>query len=450
MRGSRDQRRTSGALATVRIVRYSFLMTARRILHADADAFFVAVARMADPDGAGKSPLLIVGGRPGSRGVVCSASYETRVFGVRSAMPISQALRLCPDAMCVPVPRQACTATSKAIAAVLSRYTPLVEGASIDEWYLDLSGTEALYAGETLDATARRIRDAVQRETGMWISIGGGSSKLIAKLAAERAKPRPGTGATGVRVVEAGGEGAFMQEFSLAELPGVGPKLQAKLAALGMERVVDVLPHERATLARWVGRRPAEWLWGRVRGIHVTPVEARAPAKQISRETTFDRDVKESATIGGVLRTLSASVAADMRGDKLGARTVTVKLKDSDFTSRHASRTVPEPIESDRAVAEIAVALLAKLRAARMTPARLVGVALGNFVPARDAEQLGLFGAAATAAAKAAGVTSANGANVVTSVPAERPQDRAVSRAVDRVRERFGSEAIRTGAGRRA
>ena len=408
-------------------------MTARRILHADADAFFVAVARMADPDGAGTSPLLIVGGRPGSRGVVCSASYETREFGVRSAMPISQALRLCPDAMCVPVPRQACSATSKAIAAVLARFTPVVEGASVDEWYLDLSGTEALYAGETLEATARRIREAVHRETGIWISVGGGSSKLIAKLAAERAKPRPGTGATGVRVIEEGDEGEFMKEFSLAELPGVGPKLQVKLAAFGMERVMDVLPHERATLARWIGRRPAEWLWGRVRGIHATPVEARAPAKQISRETTFDRDVKESAAIAGVLRALSASVAADLRGEKLGARTVTVKLKDSDFTSRHASRTLPEPIESDRAVAEIAVALLAKLRAARMTPARLVGIALGNLMPARDAEQLGLFGVTA-------GVT----------LPVERAQDRAVSRAVDRVRERFGSEAIRTGAGRRA
>ena len=192
-----------------------------------------------------------------------------------------------------------------------------------------------------------------------------------------------------------------MKEFALAELPGVGPKLQAKLSALGMLRVVDVLPHERATLARWIGRRPAEWLWARARGIHTTPVEARAPAKQISRETTFDRDVKESAAIAAVLRSLSATVAADLRGDKLGARTVTVKLKDSDFTSRHASRTLREPVESDRAVAEIAVALLAKLRAARMTPARLVGVALGNFMPARDAEQLGLFGTSAGSSAGA-------------------------------------------------
>jgi len=291
-------------------------MTARRILHADADAFFVAVARMADPEGAGKATLLIVGGRPGSRGVVCSASWETRAFGVRSAMPIAQALRLCPQAMCVPVPRQACGTTSRAIGAVLARYTPVVEGASIDEWYLDLTGTEALYEHEPLEATARRIRDAVHKETGMWLSIGGGPSKLVAKLAAERAKPRPGTGATGVRIVPDGGEAEFLREFALAELPGVGPKLQAKLASLGMVRVEDVLPHDRTTLARWIGRRPAEWLWARVRGIHTTPVEARASAKQISHETTFSRDVQDTAAIAAILRGLAAKTAASMRGHR--------------------------------------------------------------------------------------------------------------------------------------
>src|SRR3954470_877129 len=121
------------------------MSAARRILLADADAFFVAVARMVDPEGAGKAPLLIVGGSGASRGVVCSASYETRKFGVRSAMPISRALKLCPDAMCVPVPGKACGIKSGEIRAVLHRFAPVVEGASIDEWYMDLSGTEAVY-----------------------------------------------------------------------------------------------------------------------------------------------------------------------------------------------------------------------------------------------------------------------------------------------------------------
>src|ERR671926_43092 len=117
----------------------------RRILLADADAFYVAVARAVDPEGAGRAPLLIVGGSRESRGVVCSASYEVRKFGVRSAMPIARALRLCPQAMCAPVPRRACSIKSAEIRAVLERYAPVVEGASIDEWYLDMGGTEALY-----------------------------------------------------------------------------------------------------------------------------------------------------------------------------------------------------------------------------------------------------------------------------------------------------------------
>src|SRR5678809_1243820 len=136
-------------------------VSARRILLADGDAFYVAVARMVDPGGAGKAPLLIVGGSRESRGVVCSASYETRKYGVRSAMPISRALRLCPDALCVPVPRKACSVKSHEIRAVLERFAPVVEGASIDEWYLDLGGTEGVYH-EPLAESARRIRDAVR------------------------------------------------------------------------------------------------------------------------------------------------------------------------------------------------------------------------------------------------------------------------------------------------
>src|SRR5919107_5030302 len=123
-------------------------MPARRIFLADADAFYVAVARMVDPEGAGKAELLIVGGTRESRGVVCSASYETRKFGVRSAMPISRALRLCPQAVCVPVPRRACSEKSHEIREILERHAPIVEGASIDEWYMDLAGTEQLYAHE--------------------------------------------------------------------------------------------------------------------------------------------------------------------------------------------------------------------------------------------------------------------------------------------------------------
>lgn len=163
----------------------------RRILLADADAFFVAVARLVDPEGAGKAKLLIVGGAPGSRGVVCSASYEARRHGVRSAMPISRALRLCPRAVCVPVPRGACGRKSREIAAVLKRFAPIVQGASIDEWYLDLTGTEGVYRGRTLEEVALAMRAAVLDETGLTVSFGGGTSRLVAKLAVELAKSKP-------------------------------------------------------------------------------------------------------------------------------------------------------------------------------------------------------------------------------------------------------------------
>lgn len=403
-----------------------------RILLADADAFFVAVARSVDPEGAGRAELLIVGGRPGSRGVVCSASYETRAFGVRSAMSIAQALRLCPDATCVPVPRQACSDASRAIRRVLERFTPVVEGASIDEWYLDLTGTEALYHHESLDVTAHRIRKAVHAETGLSLSIGGGPNKLIAKLAAERAKPSRSPRAGGVHIVPDGGEIEFMEGVALAEIPGIGPKLQERLLAVGLRTVRDVLPHELVTLERWVGAGTCAWLHDRVRGVSRTAVEARDRPRQMSREETFASDIGDAARLISELRHLAAKLAGDLRGDGLSARTISVKLRTSDFATYSASRTLAEPVESDRGVAETAVDLLTKLRARHSRPARLVGVSLSNLADGRRAEQLAMFEPGAT----------------IDGVAAERERDRELSRAVDQVRKRFGDDAIRTGAPR--
>lgn len=404
---------------------------AARILLADADAFFVAVARRVDPEGAGRARLLIVGGRPGSRGVVCSASYETRAFGVRSAMPISRALRLCPDAMCVPVPRYACADASRAIRRVLERFTPTVEGASIDEWYLDLSGTEALYRNEPLDLTARRIRAAVIAETGYALSIGGGSNRMIAKLAAERAKPSVAPAAGGVHIVPHGAERGFMETVALAEIPGIGPRTQATLARVGLTRTTDVLAHDAATLARWLGPSTAEWLLARSRGEAGHMVEAHARARRISREETFDRDIEAREDLERELRHLARKVAADLRADELTARTVTVKLRLHDFVARTMSRTFAEPVESDRAIVETALTLLAGLRRRHPAPVRLVGVAVSNFAAARDAEQLGF-------------ALPASGAPAV-----EERRDRDLSRALDRVRERFGEGAIGAGPARR-
>ena len=394
----------------------------RRILLADADAFFVAVARMVDPDGAGKAPLLIVGGAPGSRGVVCSASYETRKFGVRSAMPISRALRLCPDALCVPVPRGECSRKHREIRAVLDRFAPVVQAASIDEWYLDLDGTDALYQGARLEAIAHRIRDAVHHETGLTVSIGGGSSKLVAKLAVEKAKPK--TGATGVHIVPSGGELTFMRQHTLADIPGIGPKTTVRLAERGLRTVDDVLALDDAALSRLVGTSDAAWLAERVRGIDRGEVAEREEARSISRDETFDADLNDDVLLEGELTELVSRAGADLRGDALEARTVTVRIRDTDFRTRQASRTVDEALASDRALYAVARELLRKLRNDRHVPARLLGVALSNFTTP-PAKQLGLFDAPRA--------------------PMETEKDRELSRAVDAVRARFGRDAIAAG-----
>jgi DNA polymerase-4 len=408
---------------------------ARRILLVDADAFFVAVARQEDPEGAGQAPLLIVGGRPGSRGVVCSASYECRTYGVRSAMSIARALTLCPQAMCVPVPRQACSRRSKEIAAVLARLAPVVQASSIDEWYCDLGGTEALYGHEALAATAHRIRTAVREATGLNVSIGGGTSRLIAKMAVEVAKPKPGTDADGVHCVAPGEESAFLARFRLADLPMVGPRFAATLARHGLVDVRDAQAWSRDALVARLGERAGRWLAGRIRGEDDSIVSPRDRQKQVSREETFARDLDDNALIERELLRLAVRVATDLRRQALRARTVTVKLRDRDFSTRTAQRTLGTFIESERSVARTARLLFRQLRGNRTGGIRLIGIALSHFdddpaalrtLPGR---QLGLFAAPPPAA------------DAVVD-PEEGPRERALTRALDRIRDRYGSGAI--------
>lgn len=398
---------------------------ATRILQVDADAFYVQVARLTDPDGAGRADLLLVGGTPQGRGVVTSASYGARRYGVRSGMSTAQALRLCPQATVVGVPRRACSARSRAIVEVLERFTPAVEPASIDEMYLDLSGTERLYGGEPLAATARRIRDAVRRETEITVSIGGGTNRLVAKLAAGRAKPHHTPEADGVIVVPPGEEAAFLATFALADIPGVGPKFDERLAGLGLRTVPDALRQERATLHRWLGTRAGDWLYERIRGHASAAVERRASQKSLSRDETFATDLDDLADLRRELLRLSDRAAADLRADGCRARTVSVRIRDRDFRDRRASRTLPRPVSTDRAVAEIALALLDRLRTARAIPARLLSVSLSQLVRADEPDQGGLFADDEA-------------------VP-ETDRDRRLARALDQVHERYGRRSLERG-----
>lgn len=395
-----------------------------RLLLADCDQMFVAVARLVDPLGAGKAALLVVGGAATSRGVVCSASYEVRAFGVRSGMPIARAARLCPQATFAPVPRRACLEKSRQIRAVLDRWAPQIEAASIDEFYLNLSGTEALYRRERLADTARRIRAEVHATTGLTLSMGGGTNRLVAKLAAERAKPRPGTRGTGVFIVEPGEEAEFLATHRLAEIPGVGSRLQAKLRSFGLTTVPDAVRVPERQLESWLGARTARWIYQRVRGQSAADVEPDGEAKSMSREETFASDIADPDRLDTELLRLTTGLCADLRADGLLARCLTVKLRNNDFTTRQASRTLTSPFESDRVAFTVARELLAALRARRRRPARLVGVAFSRFEPREGAAQLALFDDGFATAL-------------------ETPRDRAIARAVDRVNERFGRDVLR-------
>jgi DNA polymerase IV len=393
----------------------------RRLLLLDCDQFFVQCARLADPEGVARQPLLLVGGSPDGRGVVTSASYETRRFGCRSAMPTAHALRLCPDATVVPVPREMCGRKSREVRTVLQRFTPLVEAASIDEAYLDLTGTEALYRGESLAETALRIQAAVKAETDITVSIGGGTTRVVAKLAAERAKP------AGVHVVAPGDEPKFMADHELRDIPGVGPVLAERLRTMGLVSVRDALGLEASQLESMLGPGRGAWLHERIRGIGSDVVEPESEAKSMSREETFPRDLQDDDELRRELMALAIRVASDLRRQALRARTVTVKIKDGDFRSRTASRTVDHPLESDRAILAVATELLATLRSRRLTGARLLGVAVSHFTPADEGTQLVLFDSGDKASAL------------------ETDRDRRLSRVTDTIRDRFGPGAIRPG-----
>ncbi len=393
----------------------------RRLLLLDCDQFFVQCARLADPDGAGRQPLLLVGGSPEGRGVVTSASYETRVFGCRSAMPTARALQLCPQAKVVPVPGEMCRRKSHEVRAVLQKFTPLVEPASVDEAYLDLTGTEALYHHETLEATARRIQGAVKEETDITVSIGGGPTRIVAKLAAERGKP------AGVHVVDPAAVVEFMKGFELRDIPGVGPVLAERLRSMGLVRVTDALRLRESELESMLGAGRGAWLHERIRGIGSDVVTTSGEAKSMSREETFPRDLTSDTELERELMALAIRVASDLRRQGLRARTVTVKIKDGDFRSRTASRTVDQPLESDRAILAVARELLATLRERRRTGARLVGVAVSHFDTADEGTQLVLFDTGESAPTL------------------ETERDRRLSRVSDELRDRFGRDALRPG-----
>jgi DNA polymerase-4 len=305
-----------------------------------------------------------------------------------------------------------------------------------------LTATERLYADEPLVHTAQRIRAAVHAATGLWVSIGGGTNKLVAKLAVELAKKPPAGSERGAHVVAPGSEAAFLTRFQLGEIPMVGPKLQQRLADYGLRSVADALPYQEKALRGILGDRTGSWLFARVRGRCEVPVTPHSECKSIGREETFAVDLNNEEALGQRLRGLLTQATGDLRQAGWRARTLTVKLKDADFVARQRSRTLPAPVESERALVAVGLALLADLRAARPIAARLLGVSLsglcGGSASTADQgvaapgqwRQLALFEEGEVAAARPA------------PPPIEIERDRKVSRLFDAVRAKFGDGAL--------
>jgi DNA polymerase-4 len=385
-----------------------------RILLADCDSYFVRCAMLADPEGAGRSELVLVGGSATGRGVVTSASYAARKFGVHAGMPMATAVRLCPRGVVVPVPGEMVNRKHKEVRAVLDEFSPVVEAASVDEFYLDLTGTELLYHGEPLEETCRRMQQAVMDRTGISISIGGATGRTLAKMAASVNKP------FGVHIVPPGSEAAFMSRFALSDIPGVGPALAEALRRRGATQVSDIAPLDLATLTSWVGDSRAQWLYHLARGEDFGGVAPRRPQKSISHERTFPIDISDPEELETRLMMLAVETGASLRADGLRARTVTGRLRYADFTDRSASRTLPEPVESDRAIYEVARQLLRQLREQRGGGIRLLGVGVSRLGDDAEAEPL-LFEAPG-------GI--------------ESERDRKLSEITDRLRARFGKDAL--------
>ncbi len=386
---------------------------AARIIHVDLDAFFVEVCRQRHPE-LREVELLVVGGRRDSRGVVQSASYAARRFGIRAGMPIGQAVRLCPQATFFQGSFPHYRAASHAVRAVLLRHSPTVVMASLDEAYLDFTGTERLHPVSLLPA-AERLRDDVRRDTGLDCSVGIGPNRMVAKLASDSAKPR------GLMEVRAGWEEGFLAWLPLRALPGIGPKTGARLAELGLRDVHQVQQMSEAALERLIGAE-ARALKRRAHGHGGTTLRAERLPRSVSRETTLSRDLRDPGELEAILALLSARVAGQLREEQLVARTVTLKLRHDDFRTVTRRRTLETATDLDGEIYGTARALFREAFEEvrrRNRGVRLIGVAATNLGVAAEAD---LF------------------------EPEARRRLRELASAVDKVREKYGFGAVTPGA----
>jgi DNA polymerase IV len=339
----------------------------RVIAHLDLDAFFASVEENLDPSLHGKP--VIVGG--GERGVVATANYIARRYGVHSAMPLRTARRLCPHGVYLNGNHHLYSEYSRKLMDILEQYSPLVEKVSVDEAYVDLTGTERLFG--PVIRTARTIQRRVQEELSLSISVGLATNKLVAKVASDLEKPH------GFTVVRPGAEAAFLAPLPVEKLPGVGPALMEQLHDRGVVTVEDLasVPEHllRLSFGQW-----GEILARRCRGEDPRPVTLREPVKSISRETTFDEDSTDTSMLESTLLHLTEDVCRRLRRQRFEARTVTVKIRYSDFVTHTRSRTLRRPLDVDEAFFSEVLSIFREGRQRRYQ-IRLLGVGVSNLVP---------------------------------------------------------------------
>lgn len=342
--------------------------TGTRILHVDMDAFYASVEILDDPSLVGKP--VIVGGMEG-RGVVSSCSYEARRYGVRSAMNMSQALRLCPTAIVVDHHFERYRALSQQVMGIFHDVTPLVEPLSIDEAFLDVSGARRLWGSPGEIAT--RLRARVKAETGLVCSVGVAATKHVAKIASTLSKP------DGLLIVNEADTRAFLAALPVRALWGIGPKAAESLETRGIRLVADILAAPRSVIERALGRAGGERIWELAQGRDAREVETERTEKSIGHEETFLQDIGDRAVLRSELRRLADRVATRLRSGGWEAGGIALKLRYADFTTLSRSLALTEPTDVGQRIGDIAIGLFDAIALAQ--PVRLIGVRADRLRP---------------------------------------------------------------------
>lgn len=373
-------------------------------MHLDMDAFFAAVEQADNPGYRGKP--VVVGGA--ERGVVSTASYEARRYGVHSAMPIFQAKRLCPQGIYLPIRMSRYKEVSRTVMQILSGISPLVEQISIDEAFVDVSGTEELYGPPR--TLALMVKSSVKEATSLTCSIGVAPNKFLAKIASDFNKP------DGLTLIEEADVGPFLQALPARKIPGVGQRTAEELRNLGIVYASDIL---KLPLPFWL-KKFGKWgalLHEKARGIDNSPVEPGSDPKSISAEETFAHDVDSIPELEKMLMLQAEEVGRDLRRHNLQGRTITLKLKFSDFKTITRSRTLPDAVDSTQVLFDTGRQLLRNLRLS--SKVRLIGIGISNFTPGFKQMKM------------------------AAEPPGRKHSD--LDRALDRIQDRFGRNAIQRG-----